>query len=66
MLNTSHKIQSVSLKVFPSLRQFNVDLEMNSRIAPGMSVTATITYAPEVYKKERDFVTFKSNDGTYN
>nr|CAI5824907.1 unnamed protein product [Callosobruchus analis] len=63
IINTSHTLQSITICKLPKFRCFQVELELNSKLAAGMSVIATIKYSPTVYRNIADKVVFKNSDG---
>ncbi|XP_074041230.1 deleted in lung and esophageal cancer protein 1 isoform X2 [Leptinotarsa decemlineata] len=63
IINTSPIIQAVSLKAIPSLPCFSAYLEQNSKLAPGMSVSAVVTFKPELYRNYQDEVVLKNGKG---
>ncbi|CAH1156241.1 unnamed protein product [Phaedon cochleariae] len=63
IVNTSRTTQSISIRKLPKNSIFFVHLDTNSKLAPGMSVTATVIFQPEVYRTLEDQVIFKNNNG---
>ncbi|VEN53979.1 unnamed protein product [Callosobruchus maculatus] len=63
IINTSHTLQSIIISQFPKFKCFQVDLKLNSKLAAGMSVIATIKYSPTVYRNITDKVVFKNSNG---
>ncbi|XP_057667752.1 uncharacterized protein LOC130900858 isoform X2 [Diorhabda carinulata] len=66
IINTSKYLQAIGLKNLPKLSCFKIMFDNNNKkIAAGMSVTATITFKPEVYRTLKDYVRFKNEFGEF-
>lgn len=51
------------IKDFPNSHTLSVNLDINSKLASGMSCSATIIYKPELYRNIEDIVSFRNHQG---
>ncbi|CAH1969264.1 unnamed protein product [Acanthoscelides obtectus] len=63
IINATHTLQSIMISQYPKFKYFHVELDLTAKLAAGMSVTATITFSPTVYRNVLDKVIFRNSKG---